>query len=315
MHNPYATSPAGEGGQQATAFASPESSRTTDYTDAIGPNSDYYLPRFEDFDQRGPRLSWHWPAFFATSSWFVYRKLYLIGILNFFYPFILFLGSGFLIATRVVAPSTGGLLILALSPVPWLLLTLFANRIYWRRISGVIEDTPAYENPARRSSELSRAGGVARGPMTAMVIFTVLYVVMLIGVNAAIAIPAYQDYTIRSQVFEGLKLAAPVKARVEEHWAKHRQWPEQADIKGEIPHGKHVESVTVESGSIVITYSERANIKLRGLRLILAPGADEKGDVFWACGDAALPENAQPGSGPHGSDLPAKYMPAMCRAS
>ena len=52
-----------------------------------------------------------------------------------------------------------------------------------------------------------------------------MIVVAIIGILAAIAIPAYQDYTIRSQVTEGLNLAGAVKAAVAETYADRGAWP------------------------------------------------------------------------------------------
>ena len=68
MTNPYAPARA--------APSTPEEQRVADYEAAIGPNAGYYLQRFEDFDAGGSKLGWHWPAFFATSGWFVYRKMW-----------------------------------------------------------------------------------------------------------------------------------------------------------------------------------------------------------------------------------------------
>ena len=52
-----------------------------------------------------------------------------------------------------------------------------------------------------------------------------MIVVAIIGILAAIAIPAYQDYTIRSQVTEGLNLAGSLKAEVAEYYAQRGAWP------------------------------------------------------------------------------------------
>src|SRR3569832_868627 len=85
-----------------------------------------------------------------------------------------------------------------------------------------------------------------------------MIVVAIIGILAAIAIPAYQDYTIRSQVTEGLNLAGAVKAEIAEYYAQNGSWPTAlgtgAGTLGhtatEIPEGKYVSSVQVTNGLI-----------------------------------------------------------------
>ena len=81
MHNPYAHVP-------TPAPSTPEEQRTADYESAIGPNTGYYLTRFAEFDAGESKAGWHWPAFFATSGWFIYRKMWAVGMLNLFWPLI-----------------------------------------------------------------------------------------------------------------------------------------------------------------------------------------------------------------------------------
>ena len=81
-----------------------------------------------------------------------------------------------------------------------------------------------------------------------------MIVVAIIGILAAIAIPAYQDYVIRSQVTEGLAMAGASKASVAEFYANRGTWPAGNSEAGvgaasEIK-GKYVDSITIGSGSI-----------------------------------------------------------------
>ena len=314
MHNPYATTKAGQAATGTTSFAQPEDARLRDYDDAIGPRSEYYRPLFEQYDARGAGLSWHWPAFFATSAWFVYRKLYLPGILNFFWPSILTLVIGLLISTRVLSPGVGGSLILLLGPLPWIVLTLTANRIYWRRVKGLIGETPAYDDPVRRTRELERIGGVAQGPMAAMVVFTVLYGVGSMGVLAAVAIPAYQDYTLRAQVAEGYTIGSSYMDSVTDFRERTGGWPRTFDMIDRSPQtGRFISSLRLEQGSIVIVYGGKANRKLQGRVLILHPGIDAGRKVHWACGNRRPAEVVEWAPGPSGADLEARYLPLRCR--
>jgi type IV pilus assembly protein PilA len=149
-----------------------------------------------------------------------------------------------------------------------------------------------------------------------------MIVVAIIGILAAIAIPAYQDYTIRSQVTEGLNLASAVKAGVGEAYANSGTWPTDLTAAGgdaaNPASGKYVSSVAVNNGTIVITYGVDANTAIAGKILALKPMVSPNNDVIWVCGRAAAPagavESAGGNSGANSTDVLAKYLPSNCRA-
>jgi len=198
---------------------------------------------------------------------------------------------------------------------PYLLLPIFANSLYWRHINNLIERLPksVATVPDKRIARLERNGGTGIGPMIAVLVGGGFFFIMIMGILAAIAIPAYQDYTIRAQVTEGLNLAAMAKAEVAEYYAEKKAWPEQADLGSEPRTGKYVSEVTVKGGSVVITYGNAVNKQVSGQRLALLPGVTASGDIVWACGNHALPDGAESGTGPYGSDVLNKYLPANCR--
>jgi type IV pilus assembly protein PilA len=128
-----------------------------------------------------------------------------------------------------------------------------------------------------------------------------MIVVAIIGILAAIALPAYQDYTIRSKVTEGLSLVAAAKTAVAESYASNGTYPADnataglalpAEIKG-----KYVTSVTVAAGVITIVF-QNTNAAMNAGTIALTP-TDNTGSISWTCKVSAATLN--------------KYVPAECR--
>ena len=150
-----------------------------------------------------------------------------------------------------------------------------------------------------------------------------MIVVAIIGILAAIAIPAYQDYTIRSQASEGLTLAGAVKASISEYYADKGTWPTDDGTGGgdlgftAPPQGKYVEGITVDQGNIVIEYGQLANATSLATKfLVLSPGTSNNLDVIWVCGYAAAPASlttAAPAPA-QATDVDGKYLPSNCRS-
>jgi type IV pilus assembly protein PilA len=156
-----------------------------------------------------------------------------------------------------------------------------------------------------------------------------MIVVAIIGILAAIAIPAYQDYTIRSQVTEGLNLAGSIKAAVAEDFANEGAWPTDLVDAGVVnaagaatpPTGKYVSGVTVGNGTITVTYSNaggyQAASQINGLTLTLKPLVSANQDIVWVCGTKPAPggaiEAASGASGAVATTVLAKYLPNACR--
>jgi len=142
--------------------------------------------------------------------------------------------------------------------------------------------------------------------------------VPLTGFLAAITIPAYQDYLIRSQVTEGLMAAVPYQATVVEAIAAGESFENINTTTANIPAvatSPHVDSIQVTRGVVVITYGGAGERKLSGQQLALVPGLRPGGDVVWTCGLAPVPDGVTAAVRAHlqYTSVPAKYLPSACR--
>lgn len=144
-----------------------------------------------------------------------------------------------------------------------------------------------------------------------------MIVVAIIGILAAIAIPAYQDYLIRSQVSEGLTMASAAKAGVSEYYANYGSWPaDNADAglgSANTIEGKYVDQLTVAGGGITVQYGNDANAKIKTKTMGLLPGYSGNGDVVWACGSATFPTGVTSSNGTATTTIDGKYRPSSCR--
>jgi len=124
-----------------------------------------------------------------------------------------------------------------------------------------------------------------------------MIVVAIIGTLAALAIPAYQDYTIRAQVAEGLNLAAGPKAAIEEFYSEHGAWPANNAAAGvEDQHdiiGKYTEHVSVRDNVVEVKYEFDAHQAIHGKKIDLT-ATDNDGSISWTCSGNGIPDNRLP---------------------
>jgi type IV pilus assembly protein PilA len=145
-----------------------------------------------------------------------------------------------------------------------------------------------------------------------------MIVIAIIGILAAIAIPAYQNYTIRSQVTEGLTLADGWKTAIAEYYANTGNWPTVTNLTGTTASiGKYETGVTVAAGGVVqVTYGNQANTKLSTLVLKIVPYTNANNDILWQCGNAAAPSSATlaTGAASTGTTVSAQFLPTSCHS-
>ena len=135
-----------------------------------------------------------------------------------------------------------------------------------------------------------------------------MIVVAIIAILAAIAIPAYQDYLIRSQVTEGMTLMDGAKIAGTEYYANKGVWPPTNASAGIATAasiaGKYVLSVdwATNPNKITATFNAtNANTKIQNKVLVLSPFSNGGGTFGWSCKAST------------GTDVPAKYLPSSCR--
>jgi len=155
-----------------------------------------------------------------------------------------------------------------------------------------------------------------------------MIVVAIIGILAAIAIPAYQDYTVRSKVTEGLNLASSAKVAVAEGFQSNDFAGVTASAvawNGGFVTTKYVTGLTIASatGVITVTYDAAAIPQLAngGNIIKLSPNVDKKalaagaqGNIDWACTSAGSGTAGAEGLAfAAGGSVPAKYVPTQCK--
>ncbi len=135
-----------------------------------------------------------------------------------------------------------------------------------------------------------------------------MIVVAIIGILAAIAIPAYQDYTVRSKMTEALNVASSAKAAVSEYLISENDWPSSADEAGFTTDidSKYVQSVKWDSSAhqieVTVTSAVGGGITSGEEAIVLSP--------IWSSGSSKVDWTCKKGSG---SNVKAKFLPANCR--
>lgn len=142
-------------------------------------------------------------------------------------------------------------------------------------------------------------------PQHGFTLIELMIVIAIIGILAAIAIPAYQDYVIRSQVAEGLSLADGAKSGVWDFESNTGRWPPSNTSAGLAKAGSitgnYVSKVDVTGGVVQVTFGGgKVNKAISNKILQLSP-VTTPGSIPWVCKPAAS------------STISNRYLPSNCR--
>ncbi|HEZ5754221.1 TPA: pilin [Neisseria meningitidis] len=151
-----------------------------------------------------------------------------------------------------------------------------------------------------------------------------MIVIAIVGILAAVALPAYQDYTARAQVSEAILLAEGQKSAVTEYYLNHGEWPGNNSSAGVASSskikGKYVKEVEVKNGVVTATMlSTGVNNEIKGKKLSLWAKRQD-GSVKWFCGQPverntakATNNDAVTANGNGNGKIDTKHLPSTCR--
>ena len=137
-----------------------------------------------------------------------------------------------------------------------------------------------------------------------------MIVVAIIGILAAVAIPAYSDYTARAQVSEGVQLASSYRTGMAEYYQNTSVWPSNLTAIGSTTSGKYIDSMVITTGAgatgdLVIT----STFKASGVSPFITGStfaiSTSDGGNTWDCG--------QLGTAAANTNLEAKHLPSACK--
>jgi type IV pilus assembly protein PilA len=160
---------------------------------------------------------------------------------------------------------------------------------------------------------------MARRQHHGFTLIELMVVVAIIGILSSIALPAYQDYTVRAQLAESLTLTGEIKQRINEHYRARGRFP-QNNADGGLPLpeqliGNFVRRVEVAGGALHVELGNRMNALLVGQILTLRPlvvSGSPDSPISWTCGHATPPAGMV-AVGDNRTTVDDRFLPPMCR--
>jgi type IV pilus assembly protein PilA len=149
-----------------------------------------------------------------------------------------------------------------------------------------------------------------------------MIVVAIIGILASLAVSAYQTYTVRAQISEGLEMASGAKVPIVDAYTNDGAAPTDRAAAGMSVNptdtrGSYVSQVAIVNGRLDVTYSgPRAHQAIIGKTLSMTPYITPGNIVIWRCGNAGAPAGGallQGGANHLPATVEPRYLPSSCR--
>lgn len=258
-------------------------------------NTEYYLRKFRAFRDEQGWASWSWPAFFFSLFWLLYRKMWAYAGVYFVAQYVL---AGVTLLLFKHYWLWGPLWAIYFVTI-WITFPIYANGLYYWHLQHKIDKlSAAIRDKRRRLRTLEAEGGTSNIIVVIVLIFGLA--VPVIGILAAVAIPAYVDYSLRSTISTGIADGERVRQQVEVYEAAHHTWPASVNELTYPPQisNTNVLSIDVRAGVIEVLFTGKPDIE--GKRVYLRPSYDAAKEVIWHC---------------DGSELKSRWLPAHCRSA
>jgi type IV pilus assembly protein PilA len=175
-----------------------------------------------------------------------------------------------------------------------------------------LESNPSYPLPVDRKWRQRRSGQVG------FTLVELMFVVAIIGILAAIAIPNYSDYRIRARISEAMTISGGIRTAVGEYYAYRGSFPENNAALGLRPKdqlpGQYIESIEISFGAIHIRFSENAVNKenrMITLRPTVVETYPQGNSLSWICGYAA-PATGMIAYGENRTSIKKEHLPRVC---
>ena len=130
-----------------------------------------------------------------------------------------------------------------------------------------------------------------------------MIVVAIIGILASVAMPVYLNYTVRTQVAEGINLSSSAKTASTAFFQDRGTFPADNNQAGVADaasiQGKYVDSVSVASEVITIRFGNEAHAMISGQTIMLTADTTASGSVQWSCASGGV--------------IATRHVPAVCR--